>query len=70
MPVITLLIYIVLVALLGFLAVWVLGKLAPGHPAIIDNVIWVIVVLIIVLQVLTAFGLLGSGPLVPRLGSR
>ena len=49
MPVITLLIYIVLVALLGFLAVWVLGKLAPGHPAIIDNVIWVIVVIIIVL---------------------
>jgi hypothetical protein len=41
--------------------------LAPGHPGIIDNVIWVIVVLIIVLQVLSAFGLLGAGPLVPRL---
>jgi hypothetical protein len=67
MPVITLLIYIVLVALLGFLAVWVLGKLAPGHPAMIDNVIWVIVVLVIVLEVLSAFGLLGAGPLVPRL---
>jgi hypothetical protein len=70
MPVITLLIYIVLVALLGFLAVWVLGQLAPSHPAVIDNVIWVIVVLVIVLEVLQAFGLLGAGPVVPRLGNR
>jgi hypothetical protein len=49
------------------LAVWVLGKLAPGHPAMLDNVIWVIVVLVIVLEVLQAFGLLGAGPVVPRL---
>jgi hypothetical protein len=67
MPVITLLIYIVVVVLLGFLAIWVLGQLAPTHPAVIDNVIWVIVVLIVVIEVLNAFGLLGAGPVVPRL---
>ena len=70
MPVITLLIYIVVVVLLGFLAIWVLGQLAPSHPAVIDNVIWVIVVLIVVIEVLNAFGLLGAGPVVPRLGNR
>ena len=70
MPVLTLLIYIVVVALLGFLAVWVLGQLAPGHPGIIDNIIWVIVVLVIVMVLLQAFGLMGSGPTVPRLGGR
>ena len=67
MPVITLLIYIVVVVLLGFLAIWVLGQLAPSHPAVIDNVIWVIVVLIVGIEVLNAFGLLGAGPVVPRL---
>jgi hypothetical protein len=67
MPVITLLIYIVVVALLGWLATWVLGKVSPGHPPIIDGLIWVIVVVIIVWYGLAAFGLLGSGPLVPRL---
>lgn len=68
MSVLTLLIYIVVIVLLGYLAVWVLGKLAPGHPAFIDNVIWVVVVLIVVLELVTAFGL--TGPTVPRLGGR
>lgn len=68
MPLITLLIYIVLVVLLSYVAVWVLGKLAQGHPALIDNIIWVICVLIIVLMVLQAFGLLGAGPRVPQIG--
>jgi len=70
MPLITLLIYIVLVVGLCYLAVWVMGKLMPGHPALVDNVIWVICVLIIVMMLLQAFGLLGSGPMVPRLGAR
>ncbi len=68
MSVIALFIYIVVVALIGWLAVWVLGMLAPGHPAIIDNVIWVIVVLVIAIVVLQALGLMGGGPMVPRLG--
>ena len=68
MPLLTLLIYIVLVVGLCYLAVWVMGKLAPGHPAIVDNIIWVVCVLIIVLMLLQAFGLMGAGPRVPQLG--
>ena len=60
-----LLIYVVVVVLLGYLAVWVLSKLAPGHPGIIDNIIWVVVVLIIVLVLLRAFGV--GDVAVPRL---
>ena len=54
---ITLFLYIVLAALLGYLAIWVLGKLAPGHPTIIDSIIWVVVVLFVVLLVARAIGL-------------
>ena len=70
MSVLALFAYIVITALLGYLAIWVMGKLAPNHPPIIDQGVWVIVVLIIVFWVLTAFGLLNSGPMVPRLGGR
>jgi hypothetical protein len=65
MPLIQLLIYVVLAVLLGYLAIWVLGKLAPGHPVLIDNIIWVVVVLIVALELLQAFGL--TGITVPRL---
>jgi hypothetical protein len=62
---IELLITIVVVVLLGWLAIWVLGQVAQPHPAIIDNIIWVVVVLIIVLVVVRAFGIVD--PAVPRL---
>ncbi|HXJ74205.1 MAG TPA: hypothetical protein VNM37_15250 [Candidatus Dormibacteraeota bacterium] len=65
MGLIELLLYIVVVALIGWLAIWVLGQLAPGHPGIIDNIIWVVVVLLIVLVLVRAFGILD--PPVPRL---
>ncbi len=68
MGVFELFVYIVIVAVLGFGAVWVLGKLAPGHPVIIDNIIWVVVVLVIAVVLLQAFGLAGHDPRVPRLG--
>lgn len=70
MTVFALLLYIVVVALLGFLAVWVLGRLAPGHPGMVDNVIWVVVVILIVAMALQAFGVIGGGPMVPHLGER
>ena len=62
---ITLFLYIIVVALLGYLAIWVLGKLAPGHPGIIDSIIWVVVVLFVVLLVARAVGLTDIA--VPRL---
>jgi len=60
-----LLLYVVLVVLIGWLAVWVLGQLAPGHPGIIDNIIWVVVVLVVVLVLARAFGI--GDVAVPRL---
>lgn len=62
---IALLLYVVVVVLIGWLAVWALGMLAPGHPGIIDNIIWVVVVLIIVIVLARAFGL--GDVAVPRL---
>jgi hypothetical protein len=62
---IELLITVVVVVLLGWLAIWVLGQLAPGHPPVIDRIIWVVVVLIVVLILVRAFGIVD--PPVPRL---
>lgn len=65
MGLIELLITVVVIVLLGWLAIWVLGQLAPGHPAVIDRIIWVVVVLIVVLVLVRAFGIVD--PPVPRL---
>lgn len=60
-----LLLYVVVIVLIGWLAIWILGRLAPGHPAIIDNIIWVVVVLMVVLVLARALGV--SDVAVPRL---
>jgi hypothetical protein len=52
---------------LAWLAVWALGFLAPGHPAMIDHIIWGVAVLIIVVTLARAMGLLGYDPQIPRL---
>jgi len=52
---------------LAWIAVWVLGVLAPGHPATIDHIIWGVAVLIIVVTLARAMGLLGYDPQIPRL---
>ena len=65
MSLIALLIYIVIVALIGYVAVWALGMLAPGHPAILDGIVWIVVVLIILIVLAQALGV--TGPAVPRL---
>ena len=62
---ITLFLYIVVAVLLGYLTIWVAGKLAPGHPSIIDNIVWVVVVLFVVLLVARAVGIVDIP--VPRL---
>ncbi len=54
---ITLLLTIVLVVLVCAVAVWVLGQLAPGHPQLIDAVIWVFCVLSVLLILMRAFGI-------------
>jgi hypothetical protein len=60
---VSVLIYIAVLVLIAYLVIWVIGTLAPGHPAIIDNIIWVIVVLLCVLTLLQFVG----GMPIPRL---
>lgn len=61
-------VFCVIVVLLGWLAVFALGNLAPGHPSIIDKIIWFVVVLIIIVVLAQAMGLTGHDPRIPRLG--
>jgi hypothetical protein len=65
MGVLELFFYIVIVVLIGWGAVWLVGYLAPGHPAIIDKLIWLVVIVIVTLA--SAFGLTAVDPRVPRL---
>lgn len=67
MALISLFLYIVVVAVIGAAAVWLLGQLAPGHPAILDTLVWVVVVILIVLVLAQAFGVAGINPQIPRL---
>jgi hypothetical protein len=52
-----LLLTIVLLVLLCAAAVWVMGQLAPGHPPIIDRLIWVVCVILVAFVLISAFGL-------------
>lgn len=50
-------IFCLLVIGIAYFLVWILGRLMPGHPGIIDNIIWVLAVVIIVFQLAGALGL-------------
>lgn len=67
MGIVEFMVFVVVVVFIGWLAVWLLGRLAPGHPAIVDNVVWIIVVFIIVMTLANAVGLLGHDPMIPRI---
>ncbi len=67
MGVIELFIGIVIIVFIGWVAVYALGVVAPGHPGQVDNIIWFVVVLMVIVLVLNAVGLVGHDPLVPRL---
>lgn len=49
-------VFILIVLVIAYFLIWVAGQLAPGHPAIIDNIIWVIAVIIIIWQLAAALG--------------
>ena len=57
----------VVVVFLCWLAVYAAGFLAPGHPAIVDKLIWGIGVFIILFTFIQATGLLGHDVMIPRL---
>jgi len=58
---------VIVVVVLGYLTIFALGKFAPGHPTMIDNIVWVAVVLLIVVLFASAIGLTGFDPQIPRL---
>jgi len=66
MGVIEFFIFAVVVVLLGWLAIYAMKTLAPGHPAQIDTIIWFVVVIVIVLMLIRAMGLLAYDPQIPR----
>ena len=51
-----LLLIIVLILAIAAFGVWLAGMLAPGHPTIIDNLMWVIAVLLILYVLAGALG--------------
>ncbi len=67
MGVIEFFVFVVIVVFLGWLAVYALGVIAPGHPKQIDNIIWFVVILIVVVVLANAFGIVGRDPIIPRL---
>lgn len=62
---VSLLLTIVLIVLICWAAVWVIGYLAPGHPAILDRLIWVLCIVVVALVLIQAFGI--ADVPVPRL---
>ena len=60
-----LLLTIVLIVVFCAAAVWIIGQVAPGHPVILDKLIWIFCVVVVGLVLLSAFGL--ADVAVPRL---
>lgn len=67
MGIIELFLYIVLVVLIGRGAIWLVDYLAPSHPDIIDKLIWLVVIVLVLIVLVNAFGLMRFDPQVPRL---
>ncbi len=57
---------VVLVVVICAAALWVIGQLAPSHPAIIDRAVWVLAVIILAIILIQAMGLLTHDVPIPR----
>ncbi len=57
----------VVVVLACAAAIWLLNNLAPGHPPIVDTLIWVLAVVILILILAQATGLLSHDVPIPHL---
>lgn len=56
----------VVVIFLCWLAVYAAGYLAPGHPALVDKLLWGVGIVIILVLFLQATGLLAHDVMIPR----
>jgi len=57
----------IIVLVIAWVGVLVLGKLVPGHPPIVDTLIWGVAILIIIVALLRAIGIMNHDPQIPRL---
>jgi len=57
----------IVVCVLAWVGSWVIGQLAPGHPAIVDRIIWIAAVVIIAIALLQATGIMSHDPQIPKL---
>jgi hypothetical protein len=59
-------IFCFVVMAIAWLAVWLLGYFLPGHPVIVDKIIWGLGIFIIILKLLQVTGILSHDPMIPR----
>ena len=56
MGLLSFLVFALLVLCIAAVFIWIAGKVAPGHPVMIDNIAWVLAVVIILFQLWGALG--------------
>ena len=56
----------VVVVLAAALAVWAINYFAPGHPPLVDKVIWGVAIVVILFALVQATGILGHDPRIPH----
>lgn len=56
----------IITLVIAYGGIWLLGYLVPGHPAIIDKVIWILACAIILVALVRATGLMSYDPQIPR----
>lgn len=60
-------VFCLIVVAVAWVATWAIGYFAPSAPAIIHKLIWGVAIVIILVQLATAFGLMGRDVQIPRL---
>lgn len=59
-------IVVVLVMVFAAICVAALEYFAPGHPIVVDRIVWGVAILVIVASLAQAVGLLKYDPIIPR----
>jgi len=52
---------------IAWLGTWALGYFMPGHPDLIDKIIWGLAIVIIIIKIVQVTGLLGHDPQIPHI---
>lgn len=57
----------ILVVAIAWIGCYALDNLLPGHPPIVNTIIWVVAIIIILTSLLRATGLIQHDPQIPHL---